>query len=72
VHLGGGLKLLDASYDQITLSSTRQSGKLDFKPKSLLFETLLECMGLRTISYSHRGLSAVAGPGCWPSDQAAR
>jgi hypothetical protein len=66
------VKLLDACYDQIAFSSARQSGKLGFKPKSLPFETLFECVGLRAISYSHPGISAVAGPGCWPSDRVER
>jgi hypothetical protein len=72
VHLDGGLKLLDASYDQIALPTARQSGEFDFKPKPVLFEPLLECVGLRTFSYSHQELSVAAGPGCWPNDRSAR
>jgi hypothetical protein len=63
VHLGGGPKLLDARCDQIALSSARQSGKLDFKPKSLLFETLFECVGLRTISWFASGALGGCRPG---------
>ncbi|GLR86429.1 hypothetical protein GCM10007857_31400 [Bradyrhizobium iriomotense] len=70
VHLGRGLKLLDPGCDQIAQPSDRRSCKLFFESKSLLFEPLLECVGLR--SFPHRGLSVVAGPGCWPSVRVAQ
>jgi hypothetical protein len=42
VHVGSGLKLLDAFHHGIALASARQSGCFGLKPGSMLFQPLLE------------------------------
>jgi hypothetical protein len=42
VHVGGGLKQLDAFHHGIALASARQSGCFGLKPGSMLRQPLLE------------------------------
>jgi hypothetical protein len=42
VHVGSGLKQLDAFHHGIALASARQSGCFGFKPGSMLCQPLLE------------------------------
>jgi hypothetical protein len=65
MHLGCGLKLLDAHADGIALRAMRQARQFTLKPQPLRFEALFECMGLRP--FAHFPSSVVAGPGCWPN-----
>jgi hypothetical protein len=65
MHLGCGLKLLDAHAKGISLLAVWQGCEFVLEPQPLRFEALFECMGLRP--FAHLPSSVVAGPGCWPN-----